>query len=57
MTKPSESGFDFYGVTNEEEVFATLTRAADLGVTFKGELGSVLCGTRGSGIFSAASLP
>ena len=34
MTKPSESGFDFYGVTNEEEVFATLTRAADLGVTF-----------------------
>uniref|UniRef100_D8PNJ7 NADP-dependent oxidoreductase domain-containing protein n=1 Tax=Schizophyllum commune (strain H4-8 / FGSC 9210) TaxID=578458 RepID=D8PNJ7_SCHCM len=30
----SESGFDFYGVTNEEEVFATLTRAADLGVTF-----------------------
>ena len=34
MTKPSESGFDFYGVTNEEEVFATLTRAADLGITF-----------------------
>ncbi|KAL1747248.1 NADP-dependent oxidoreductase domain-containing protein [Schizophyllum fasciatum] len=28
------TGFDFYGVTNEEEVFATLTRAADLGVTF-----------------------
>ncbi|KAI5892168.1 Aldo/keto reductase [Schizophyllum commune H4-8] len=28
------SGFDFYGVTNEEEVFATLSRAADLGVTF-----------------------